>query len=211
VVAGSARGCPLTTPKRDIRPTSERVRGAIFDALESHDVDMTRVLDLYAGSGALGIEALSRGASWCDFVESDAACVAAIKENLRRTRLQDRAKVYRLRVERVLSRLTGPYTLVLADPPYSDRAALRAIDQVARSPLIAPQATLVLEHSSRDAPPEALGSLQLDWTRRYGDTQVSWYAPARAESTDAQNVAHDVADAPSQEQAQRRAPKEEGL
>src|SRR3972149_32442 len=100
------------------------MRGAIFSSLDSLEADMARVLDLYAGTGALGIEALSRGAAWCDFVECDRSACELIRENLRLTGFEDRARVYRLTAERALEDLEGPYTLVLADPPYDDSAAL---------------------------------------------------------------------------------------
>jgi 16S rRNA (guanine966-N2)-methyltransferase len=174
VTGGTARGRRLKVP-RGIRPTSDLVRGAIFDALDAQGVDRSRVLDLYAGSGALGIEALSRGSDWCDFVERDAAGAAAIRENLALTGLEARAKVHRLPVERAAERLEGRYTLVLADPPYADETAEAALASIAESALLAPGATLVLEHSSRRAAPETLGPLPLAWRRRYGDTEVSIY------------------------------------
>jgi 16S rRNA (guanine966-N2)-methyltransferase len=151
------------------------VRGAIFDALEAQGVDRSRVLDLYAGSGALGIESLSRGAGWCDFVERDGANAALIRENLVLTGLQERGRVHRLTVEQAPRRLEGPYSLLLADPPYDDDEAPAALERVARSCLVGPEATLVLEHSHRRQQPQELGPLRLTWSHRYGDTQVSIY------------------------------------
>jgi 16S rRNA (guanine966-N2)-methyltransferase len=174
VTGGSARGRRLTAP-RGIRPTSDLVRAAIFDALDAQGADRSRVLELYAGSGALGIEALSRGSAWCDFVEREAAGVSAIRANLEATGLSAGAKVHRMRAEQASERLEGGYTLVLADPPYADESADAALAAVAESALLAPGATLVLEHSSRRAAPEALGPLPLAWRRRYGDTEVSVY------------------------------------
>src|SRR3990172_6608743 len=101
VIAGRAKGHRLAgPPSRATRPTSDLVRGAIFSALGSLGADLSRVLDLYAGSGALGIEALSRGAGWCDFVERDPAACAVIRENLRATGFDGQARVYCLSVER---------------------------------------------------------------------------------------------------------------
>jgi 16S rRNA (guanine966-N2)-methyltransferase len=174
VVGGSARGRKLKAPA-GIRPTADMVREAIFDVLETQGADLSRVLDLYAGSGALGIEALSRGDGWCDFVEREAANAAVIRGNLSATGLQERGKVHRLPAARAAARLGGPYSLVLADPPYNDGAALDTIEDIARSKLVSTETTLVLEHSARREPPEQLGPLPLAWTRRYGDTQVSVY------------------------------------
>jgi 16S rRNA (guanine966-N2)-methyltransferase len=162
-----------------VRPTSDLVRGAIFDALEAHGADLSRVLDLYAGSGALGIEALSRGGGRCDFVERSEPNVALIKENLRLTGFEARGRVHRFDAARAAERLHGPYTLVLADPPYEDEGAIAAIDRVALSPLVSEETALVVEQSSRRAAPERLGGLWRTWDRRYGDTEVSIYRVVR--------------------------------
>lgn len=175
VIGGVARGRRLKRPPSGVRPTSDLVRGAIFDVLDAQEVDYSRVVDLYSGSGALGIEALSRGAGWCDFVERDAATVALIRENLALTGLQDRGRAHRAKVEQASDRLEGPYSLILADPPYDDEAAPATLERVAGSPMTGPGAMLVLEHSHRRDAPQALGPLPLAWSRRYGDTQVSIY------------------------------------
>ena len=124
VIAGQAKGRQLKGPpsKRraahadGIRPSSDLVRGALFSALDAAGADYTRVLDLYAGTGALGIEALSRGAGSCDFVEKDRQMADVIRENLRLTGFDGQAKVYPIAVERAIEGLEGAYTLVLADP-----------------------------------------------------------------------------------------------
>jgi 16S rRNA (guanine966-N2)-methyltransferase len=175
VTGGEARGRRLKAPPAGVRPTSDKVRAAIFDALEAQGVDDSRVLDLYAGSGALGIEALSRGAGACDFVERSAQNAAVIRENLSLVGMAGRGRVHCFAVEHTAERLQGPYSLILADPPYDDAAAPAALARLAQSELPAPDATLVLEHSSRREPPEGLGPLELRWSRRYGDTQVSIY------------------------------------
>ncbi len=159
-----------------MRPTTDLVRGALFDALEARGADLSRVLDLYAGSGAMGIEALSRGADWCDFVERDAKTAALIRENLALTGLNERGRVHRMAVERAVERLSGRYSLLLADPPYEEEAAPATLDRIAQSALVNQGATFVWEHSRRREAPQELGSLQLTWSRRYGDTQVSIYS-----------------------------------
>ncbi len=176
VIAGRAKGHRLAgPPSRATRPTSDLVRGAIFSALESMGVELTRVLDLYAGSGALGIEALSRGGEWCDFVEKDARTCVSIRENLTKTRFDGRAKVHCAPVERALARLEGPYTLVLADPPYAQEAA-PPLERLVESGLAeAGRTVLVLEHSSREEGPERLGGLSQVKTLRHGDSAVSIY------------------------------------
>jgi 16S rRNA (guanine966-N2)-methyltransferase len=175
VIGGSARGRRLKAPA-GVRPTSDLVRGAIFDVLEAHGADLSRVLDLYAGSGALGIEALSRGSAWCDFVERSDGGVAIIRENLETAGLAGCAKVHRLAAAKARERLAGPYTLILADPPYDDEGAPAVIAGLAESSLFPAGALLVFEHSSRNEAPEMLGPARVRWGRRYGDTSVSMYA-----------------------------------
>src|SRR5712692_1646849 len=138
VIAGSARGRTLLSPPKPrasgrpgIRPTSDLIRGVIFDMLDAMGADYARVLDLYAGTGALGIEALSRGEGTADFVESDPATITIVTANVHRTGFETRSRVHRLTADRAIERLSGPYTLVLADPPYYDDGALAAVYDVA--------------------------------------------------------------------------------
>jgi len=176
VIAGRAKGHRLAgPPSRATRPTSDLVRGAIFSALDSMGADLSRVLDLYAGSGALGIEALSRGAAWCDFVEKDARACASIRQNLSRTGFEGQGEVLCLPVERALPRLSGLYTLVLADPPYALEATATLELLAERGLVEAGRTTLVLEHSSREEAPERLAGLTQVKTLRHGDSAVSVY------------------------------------
>src|ERR671936_2107113 len=117
VIAGSARGVPLKGPSGPgTRATSDKVRGAIFDALAA-EVPETRVLDLYAGTGALGIEALSRDAASCLFVEKVAAACRVIEANLRTTRLAERGKVWAMSVSAALERLSSPLSRAQGEGP----------------------------------------------------------------------------------------------
>lgn len=175
VTGGTIRGRRLKSPRGGTRPTTDLVRSAIFDALESQGADLSRVLDLYAGSGALGIEALSRGGGECDFIEHDRANAGIIRENLRLTGLEERGRVHQMPVERATTKLRRSYTLVLADPPYAAGEVAAILDRIARSHLVSESTALVWEQSSRSEAPEELGGLSLTWNRRYGDTQVSVY------------------------------------
>ena len=178
VIAGTARGRRLKGPRDRsgrTRPSSDLVRGAVFSALASMGADLSRVLDLYAGSGALGIEALSRGAEACDFVERNPAACAVIKENLAATGFTDGSRVFATTVSRALGRLEGPYTLVLADPPYEDREAVSLLAELASSGLVQEGTVLVLERSAREEPRGELGKLSLVSVRRHGDSAVSIY------------------------------------
>ncbi len=150
----------------------------MFNALEARGVDYGRVLDAFAGSGALGIEALSRGDGHCDFVENNAKAAAVIRENLQATGLDERGRVHQFRVEQVSARLNAPYSLVFADPPYDDEEAVAAVEAIADSSLVGSATTLVLEQSGRSEASEHMGTLHLEWNRSYGDTQVSIYEEA---------------------------------
>jgi 16S rRNA (guanine(966)-N(2))-methyltransferase RsmD len=188
VIAGSARGRALKGPpkpkaagKPGIRPTSDMIRGVIFDMLDALGADYDRVLDLYAGTGALGIEALSRGEGTADFVDNDGTAANLITENLRATGFAPRAKLHRFDAKQAVSRLRGPFTLVLSDPPYYDDDAFEAARAVAESALVDDATVIVVEHARRQEAPEALGPLPLYRSRRHGGTVVSIYAQEDAE------------------------------
>jgi 16S rRNA (guanine(966)-N(2))-methyltransferase RsmD len=152
------------------------MRGAIFDSLSALGADFSRVLDVYAGSGALGIEALSRGAGHCDFVERERAACAVIRENVKLTGFEEQAQVHCLAVSGAKARLRGPYTLVLADPPYNDEDAVPSLASLLDTGLLAEDAVLVLERSAREGPPAALGGLSLVRVHRHGDSAAAIYA-----------------------------------
>ncbi|HEU5319110.1 MAG TPA: 16S rRNA (guanine(966)-N(2))-methyltransferase RsmD [Chloroflexota bacterium] len=176
VIAGEARGVPLIAPRGlETRPTSDKVKGAIFDSLGDAG-SSGRVLDLFAGSGALGIEALSRGADHCDFVDRAAAACKTIATNLAKTRMTDRAAIHATPVDRFLDRAGAAYDLILMDPPYALAGLDRFVTQIAASPLAGPGTVLVVEHSSRRVPPPGAGCLALTKTRVHGDTAFSVYA-----------------------------------
>jgi 16S rRNA (guanine966-N2)-methyltransferase len=169
VVAGTLGGRVLRAPKgSETRPTSDRVREALFSILAS--VDDARVLDLFAGSGALGIEALSRGAAEATFVDSAAAAVAAVRHNLDELGLE--AEVIKLPALRALActPVAGrEYDLIFLDPPYRMASSLGPRLSVALPPILAQGARVVVE-SDRRAPLELDMTLLLE--RQYGDTQL---------------------------------------
>ncbi len=169
VIAGTYGGRELVAPRgRATRPTSDRVREALFSILG--DVGGVRVLDLFAGSGALAIEALSRGAAEATLVDSSPAAVAAIRRNL--GALGIAAVVARADALRFLERAAGSkrqYDLVFLDPPYRNAGALSARLSAALVPVLAPEARVVAESDRR----RPLGlSLELRDERRYGDTLI---------------------------------------
>jgi 16S rRNA (guanine966-N2)-methyltransferase len=178
VIAGSARGIRLAAPGAGTRPIGDRVKQTLFAILDP-DLRDARVLDLYAGSGAAGIEGLSRGAASAVFVERDAGACAVIKANLERARLAaPGARVVKADAIAWLAgpaaAEAGPFDLVIADPPYEDTAALvRTLELL--DPLLARGARVVAKHFWRDPPPATVGLLASERERRFGETSLTFY------------------------------------
>jgi 16S rRNA (guanine966-N2)-methyltransferase len=183
VIAGRLGGRRLSAPRGQVtRPTGARVREALFSILGP--LDGVRVLDLYAGTGALSIEALSRGAERAVLVEHDRNALACLRDNIETLGLATHTVVVPLRLPRALTAALehGPFGLVLCDPPWADMASASAI--LARLPReggLASGARLVLEHAEKDDPPALPGLAVVD-RRTWGDTAVTMFRadPARA-------------------------------
>ncbi len=175
VIGGSARGMTLKgPPDAGTRATADKVRGAIFNVLAAR-IAGARVLDLFAGTGAIGIEALSRDALHCDFVERRHALCGIIRDNLARARLLEHGRVLQAEVPPVLPALRGPYDIVFADPPYGDLESLAIVSQPALHALLEANGIVVLEHSPRADVAGNVGPLRFVRTRRYGDSAVSMW------------------------------------
>ncbi|MFC7790485.1 16S rRNA (guanine(966)-N(2))-methyltransferase RsmD [Microbacterium sp. MAHUQ-60] len=180
IIAGTARGIRLEVPGAGTRPTSDRVRESVFGALESlQAIDGARVLDLYAGSGALGLEAWSRGALSVDLVERSRPAAATIGRNItavaKALGAPSGARVHQSAVSAFLNRTAGPYDLVFTDPPYDlDDAAMTA-DLRSLTPLLSAGAVVVIERARRSSPPDLeVAGLSLLREKVYGDTAVWW-------------------------------------
>jgi 16S rRNA (guanine(966)-N(2))-methyltransferase RsmD len=182
VIAGSYGGRRLRAPAgRLTRPTSDRVREALFSILGP--LDGAVVLDLFAGSGALGIEALSRGAAKAVFVERDHAPLMALRRNIKELGLSDRATILGADVCTGLRRLAAGdgtdrprtrFSWIFLDPPYVKETE-GVLAELSGSDLLTPCAVVVLEHDRRNRPPESVGNLFLTDRRQYGDTELSFF------------------------------------
>jgi len=178
VIAGTARGIRLAAPGPGTRPFGDRVKQTLFAILEP-DLPGANVLDLFAGSGAAGIEALSRGAARTTFVERDRGAAAVIAANLGRTHLAgDRVRIVRadaiawLRGPEAAS--AAPFGVVVLDPPYAETGLLaEALTAVA--PLVAHGGRVVAKHFWRDPPPAEVGLLASERERRFGETTLTFY------------------------------------
>ena len=177
VGGGEARGRRLKgAVAPGVRPTTERVRAAIFNILDIEQYRDRRVLDLFAGSGSLGIEALSRGAAWADFVDRDRRQCAVVRENLSSLGFDAVAQVRQADATRALPALPGNYSLVLLDPPYRIGAFHGVLEGMAGQPgLLTPDAVVVAGHSRQTELRAAYGSLRRTVFRQYGDNSVSIY------------------------------------
>ena len=198
VIAGSARGMRLKAPEgRGTRPMTDRVKESLFGTLASlgYPQEGDRVLDLYAGTGSLGIEALSRGAGWCDFVEQNAGVGRIIAANLAFTRLAERARVHSMAVDAYLKlRAVGRHLragdkeplpdvkcdIIFMDPPYADPAIRAILGQVAEGPFLAPDGLLVVGHATTVTLPDAPGPLRRIRQRTFGGSAFSLYKYALA-------------------------------
>ena len=192
IIAGSARGRPLRSTE-GMRPTADLIKGVIFSMLEAlaykrgfepdeegrlaAALAWPRVLDLFAGSGGLGIEALSRGAEHATFVESDRTAARILTTNLRTTGFEEQAHVLVGSVQASVPRVPGPFDLVFADPPYANAGSITdTVGLLSRPGLLAPSSVVVLEQPSGVEPLPSIGDLQLANSRTHGRTRVSVYA-----------------------------------
>jgi 16S rRNA (guanine966-N2)-methyltransferase len=181
IVAGTARGIRLEAPPEGTRPLTDRVKEALFAALEAGGALNGPFLDLFAGSGAAGIEALSRGAPRATFVERDGKACHVVGENLRRAHLGSNGEVVRADVVTFL--LSGsaerrePFKAAVVDPPYGDQILERTLELLGDDDRhwLDDDATVVAKHFWKDEPPESSGSLTKSRQKRFGETMLSFY------------------------------------
>jgi 16S rRNA (guanine966-N2)-methyltransferase len=181
VIAGSAKGRVLRPPRTSAtRPITDRAKESLF-AILAPWIPGRRFLDLFAGTGSVGIEALSRGAAHADFVEMDRRQVEVVRENLRVTKLAARATVHHGDVRRVIEQLERPYDFVLMDPPYTQPFPADVVVRIGALGLLAEEGIAVVGHASRVEAPERLGVMVRWQDRRYGDSSLAFYSVAERE------------------------------
>jgi 16S rRNA (guanine(966)-N(2))-methyltransferase RsmD len=177
IIAGSAKGTTLVSPPdRSVRPTLDRVREACFSILGPRLIG-ARFLDLFAGTGANGLEALSRGAAHSDFVESNRATRAIIEQNIARTKFQDRAMIHASTLPEGLSRLAAdrPYDVIYADPPHAFDDYTGLFTALGNAQLLARDGVVILEHASRTSVPDELSTFRRVRDTTYGETTLSFF------------------------------------
>jgi 16S rRNA (guanine(966)-N(2))-methyltransferase RsmD len=174
IIAGTLKGRRLTPPRWDgLRPTSDKLRETLFNVLGPR-VEGRRVLDAYAGTGAVGIEALSRGAAQVTFVESDRRAADLIEQNLSRCGVTDRYAIIRVEFARAESRVAGAgFDVIFLDPPYGADELAEALNTAAR--LASDQTLVIVEHAKRDKAPATVGQLSLTRDLISGDSGLAFY------------------------------------
>ena len=179
VIAGTSRGRRTTEFKgHNVRPTPDRVREALFSILQSKigNFNGLKVLDLFAGSGALAIEALSRGATSACLIEKDAASGEIIRENLSRCELDEHAKVIIKDAFTALTGLGSTFDLIFLDPPYNRNLAVRAVTAINDLKLLSDNGILCAETGAEETMPESIGDLKQIDQRRYGSVMIHFYS-----------------------------------
>lgn len=181
IIGGKFRGRAIIAPKGDVaRPTADRTREALFNILAHRDgfsFEGARVIDLFAGSGALGLEAMSRGAAWCLFVEMDAGARGAIRDNIEGLGLFGSTRIHRRSATSLGAKPAGigpPFTLAFLDPPYRKDLASPAMAALKSGAWLAPGAVVIVEQAKDEAPVAVDGFEEVD-RRIYGDTQIGIY------------------------------------
>ncbi len=192
MIGGIAKGKQLKGPPGNTtRPMTDKLKMSLFNILTPMGIEGARVLDLYAGTGSLGIEMLSRGAEWADFVEQNAQVCRVIRDNLDATRLGDRARIHQMPVSRFLSwKGSGPldrasqYDIIVLDPPYADPAIPDTLEALALSPILAPDGLVVIGHANRVklADEYGRGRVRRVRLRAMGDSAFSIYEAGAPDS-----------------------------
>lgn len=175
VITGSARGKQLKElPGLDTRPTTSRVKEGLFNIIQ-FDIEGRRVLDLFSGTGQLGIETLSRGAAACDFVDQSPAAVKIIKENVKACRLTDRAQFHQKDFAAFLSSTSGKYDLIFLDPPYGSGALEQALEMIADIDIVSGNGIIVCESPDDHVLPELPAPYEKGRSYRYGKIRLTLY------------------------------------
>ncbi len=192
IISGTSRGRKLATPRnQSLRPTSDRVKESIFNILQD-EVEGKIVLDLFAGTGNLGIEALSRGATSAVFVEKGRQALRLIQRNLAQLGLEGRSEILPKDVSRaigILKQRGERFDLILMDPPYQKGLIQNTLRTLNSHPIYHRSSILVIEHNRREALPHGAGGWNLTRQRRIGDTMISFLTPSGGDQE--QGIAHE--------------------
>ena len=178
VISGKARGLKLNTPKNeDVRPTTDRVKESLFNIINSYVID-SDVLDLFAGTGSLGIECLSRGANKCVFVDKSKESMAIVKSNIKKARVENESITLNTDFKNAIVSLSNKgekFNIIFMDPPYYKNMFIDALSSVDEKNLLAEDGIIIVEHDTVDSFPENVGRLYKSRDKKYGNTTLTFY------------------------------------
>lgn len=178
IIGGSARGIRIAAPPTDrTRPTQDRIKESVFNILQPY-FEGAQVLDLFSGSGSLGLEALSRGAENAVFADESGLCAGIIKDNALKTGFADKTRVLTLSVDRALTLLASEgkkFDLIFMDPPYCCNFVSKTLQMLAKFDIMKEEAIIAVEHHQKEAAPEGLEQISRARVKEYGDTVFSFY------------------------------------
>ena len=178
VISGKARGLKLNTPKNDdVRPTTDRVKESLFNMINSYIMD-SDILDLFAGTGSLGIECLSRGANQCIFVDNSKESINIVKSNIKKARVENESIVLNLDFKSAINSLSSKnkqFDVIFMDPPYYKNMFSDALSAVDNNNLLKEDGIIVVEHDTVDKFPDNMGRLYKSREKKYGNTTLTFY------------------------------------
>lgn len=180
VISGKVRGLKLNTPKNeDVRPTTDRVKESLFNMINPYIMESS-VLDLFAGTGSLGIECLSRGANKCVFVDISKESIAIVKSNIKKARVEKESIVLNSDFKDAISKLKlqeNKFDVIFMDPPYYKNMFIDALQKIDNASLLNEDGIIIIEHDSKDVFPENIGRLEKSRDKKYGNTTITFYKP----------------------------------
>lgn len=178
VISGKARGLKLNTPKnKDVRPTTDRVKESLFNIINFYVMD-SNILDLFAGTGSLGIECLSRGANKCVFVDKNRESMAIVKSNIKKARVENESITLNMDFKKAIKYLGvkgEKFNIIFMDPPYYENMFIDALKLVDENNLLEKDGIIVVEHDTKDSFPDSVGRLYKGRDKKYGNTTLTFY------------------------------------
>ena len=181
IISGEYRGRKLESPKtNDVRPTTDKVKEAMFSILMPY-IEGARCLDLFSGTGGLGLEALSRGAEFCVFCDRDRAGIALTKENIRKCGAEGKSRVVQGDYMKTLERAEERFDIILIDPPYDSGIYEKCLSSIEKLDLLSDEGIIITEHEKNVVLPDYLGKLSKIKERKYGQTVLSIYGISDSE------------------------------
>ena len=178
VISGKARGLKLDTPKnQDVRPTTDRVKESLFNMINSYIMD-SNILDLFAGTGSLGIECLSRGAKNCVFVDKSKDSINIVRSNVKKARVENESTILNVDFKDAVKRLSTQnqkFDVLFMDPPYYENMFIECLKSIDKFNLLDEDGIIVVEHATKDLFEDSIGRLNKSREKKYGNTTLTFY------------------------------------